>query len=224
MREKTDVVLTPAETYGTWQNERQAVAVAPTMPVSLGCLLLLADGASYTRIQQTVGCTAPFVSKWKCRFLKERLAGLYARHQGRPVQVLTPRMQARILSWTKKKPTDGSTHWSTRRLAKKLGIHHMMVARTWKKHGFQPHRIERYKASDDPDFETKAADIIGLYMNPPQHAAVFCMDEKTAIQALDRRDPILPLSPGRAERHGFEYVRPRNAFSLRRLQYEDGSR
>ena len=105
------------------------------------------------------------------------------------------------------KPTDGSTHWSTRRLAKKLGIHHMMVARTWKKHGLQPHRIEHYKASNDPDFETKAADIIGLYMNPPQHAAVFCIDEKTAIQALDRRDPILPLSPGRAERHGFEYVR-----------------
>lgn len=66
---------------------------------------------------------------------------------------------------------------------------------------------ERYKASQDPDFEAKAADIIGLYMNPPQHAAVFCVDEKTAIQALDRRDPILPLSPGRAERHGFEYVR-----------------
>jgi transposase len=116
-------------------------------------------------------------------------------------------MEARILAWTQKRPTDGSTHWSTRRLAKKLGVHHMMVARTWKKYGLQPHRVERYKTSDDPDFETKAADVIGLYMNPPQHAAVFCVDEKTAIQALDRRDPILPLSPGRAERHGFEYVR-----------------
>lgn len=170
-------------------------------------LLLLSDGASYTEVQQKVGCTAPFVSKWKRRFLDERLAGLYSRHEGRPVETLTPRMEARILSWTQKKPTDGSTHWSTRRLAKKLGINHMMVARTWKKHGLQPHRIERYKASNDPDFERKAADIIGLYMNPPQHAAVFCIDEKTAIQALDRRDPILPLSPGRAERHGFEYVR-----------------
>jgi transposase len=83
----------------------------------------------------------------------------------------------------------------------------MMVARTWKKHGIQPHRMERYMASNDPDFETKAADVIGLYLHPPQHAAVFCVDEKTAIQALDRKDPILPLSPGRAERHGFEYVR-----------------
>jgi hypothetical protein len=67
--------------------------------------------------------------------------------------------------------------------------------------------LERYVASDDPDFERKAADIIGLYLNPPQHAAVFCVDEKTAIQALDRLDPVLPLSPGRAERHGFEYYR-----------------
>ena len=83
----------------------------------------------------------------------------------------------------------------------------MAVARTWRKHGVQPHRLERYMASNDPDFENKAADVIGLYMNPPQHAAVFCVDEKTAIQALDRRDPLLPLSPGRAERHGFEYKR-----------------
>ncbi|HET9473401.1 MAG TPA: IS630 family transposase, partial [Steroidobacteraceae bacterium] len=84
---------------------------------------------------------------------------------------------------------------------------HMTVARVWRKHGLRPHRIERYMASNDPDFEKKAADIIGLYLNPPQHAAVFCVDEKTAIQALDRKDPVLPLSPGRIERHGFEYYR-----------------
>jgi len=83
----------------------------------------------------------------------------------------------------------------------------MMVARVWRKHGLQPHRMERYMASNDPDFEKKAADIIGLYLNPPAHAAVFSVDEKTSIQALDRKDPVLPLSPGRAERHGFEYFR-----------------
>ena len=83
----------------------------------------------------------------------------------------------------------------------------MMVARVWRKHALRPHRLESYMVSNDPDFETKAADIIGLYLHPPQHAAVFCVDEKTAIQALDRKDPVLPLSPGRAERHGFEYYR-----------------
>ena len=107
----------------------------------------------------------------------------------------------------KRKPADGSTHWSTRKLAEQLGISHMMVARVWRKHALRPQRLDRYMSSDDPDFETKAADIIGLYLNPPAHAAVFCVDEKTAIQALDRLDPVLPLSPGRAERHGFEYKR-----------------
>ena len=170
-------------------------------------LLLLDEGHSYLEIQRRVECSAPFVSKWKKRFLEDRLSGLYARHRGRKATVLTPKLEARILKWTSKKPTDGSTHWSTRRLAKKLGLYHTLVARVWKKHGIQPHRMRRFMTSNDPDFETKAADVIGLYLNPPQHAAVFCVDEKTAIQALDRKDPILPLSPGRVERHSFEYVR-----------------
>lgn len=170
-------------------------------------LLLLADDVPYRDIADRVGCSQPFISKWKQRFLEGRLAGLYVRHAGRPVRVLTPKMEARILDRTRKRPNDGSTHWSTRRLAKQLGVHHMLVARVWQKHGIQPHRMERYMASTDPDFEAKAAEIIGLYLHPPQHAAVFCVDEKTAIQALERTDPVLPLSPGRAERHGFEYVR-----------------
>jgi transposase len=170
-------------------------------------LLLLAEGSTYRDIADRVGCSEPFISKWKRRFLADGLAGLYVRHEGRQATQLTPKVEARILNWTRKKPTDGSTHWSTRRLAKRLGVHHMMVARTWKKHGIQPHRMERYMASNDPEFEEKAADVLGLYLNPPQHALVLCVDEKTAIQALDRKDPILPLSPGRAERHGFEYVR-----------------
>ena len=170
-------------------------------------LLCLAEGLTYDEIKDKLNCGGGFVSRWKERFLLEGLAGLYSRYSGRKIKVLTAEIEARILSWTRKKPTDGSTHWSTRRLANKLGMHHMMIARTWQKHGIKPHRLERYMVSDDPDFEKKAADIIGLYLNPPQHAAVFCIDEKSAIQALDRKDPVLPLSPGRAERHGFEYFR-----------------
>ena len=108
---------------------------------------------------------------------------------------------------TRQAPPDGSTHWSTRKLAKVLAVTHTLVARVWRRAGFQPHRLERYTRSSHPDFERKAADIIGLYLDPPQHAAVFCLDEKTSIQALDRWDPVLPLSPGRAERHGFGYHR-----------------
>jgi transposase len=116
-------------------------------------------------------------------------------------------MQARVLRKTTRKPEDGSTHWSCRKMAAALGTSKSTVQRIWAQARVKPHRLERYMASNDPDFEKKAADIIGLYMNPPQHAAVFCVDEKTAIQALERQDPVLPLSPGRAERHGFEYYR-----------------
>ena len=139
--------------------------------------------------------------------LASRLAGLVARHQGRKVRPDAAKLEARILEWTRRGPQDGTTHWSSRRLAAALGTHHMTVARVWARHGLQPHRLRRYMLSEDPDFEKKAADIIGLYLNPPDHAAVFCVDEKTAIQALDRLDPVLPLSPGRAEAHGFEYYR-----------------
>src|ERR1043166_5334061 len=170
-------------------------------------ILMLAKGDSCRTVMQRLGCNEHYVLRWKRRFLADRIAGLYSRHRGRSVQTCTPALQAKIFNATCKAPPDGSTHWSTRKLAKHLGVSHMMVARVWGSAKLRPHRMRRYMLSDDPAFENKAADIIGLYLKPPQHAAVFCVDEKTAIQALDRLDPVLPLSPGRAERHGFEYYR-----------------
>ncbi|MCM3902594.1 MAG: IS630 family transposase [Pyrinomonadaceae bacterium] len=170
-------------------------------------ILMLADGKSYREIQMVLACDAGYISRWKQRFIESGLGGLYGQHRGSTAEVLTPRMEAKILAATRKKPTDGSTHWSTRRLAGHLGVNHMLVARVWRRAGLQPHRMKRYMTSTDPDFEAKASDIIGLYVKPPQHAVVFAVDEKTAIQALDRLDPVLPMSPGRAERHGFEYYR-----------------
>lgn len=170
-------------------------------------ILLLAAGESYVRICDTLGVYPAYVRRWKARFLESGLGGLESRYQGRAATVVTPRVEARILARTRHPPPDGSTQWSTRKLAKELGVTHMTVARVWRRAGLKPHRMERYLLSPDPDFERKAADIIGLYLKPPRHAAVFCVDEKSAIQALDRRDPVLPLSPGRAERHGFEYRR-----------------
>lgn len=171
-------------------------------------ILMLAEGCSYAEIRNALECDPGFISRWKKRFETEGLVGLATRHQGSSRRVLTPKLEARILEWTRRKPSDGSTHWTTRKLARAMGLkHHMLVAEVWKRANLKPQRIKRYMASDDPDFEKKAADVIGLYVNPPQHAAVFCLDEKTAIQALDRLDPVLPLSPGRLERHGFEYYR-----------------
>jgi len=170
-------------------------------------ILMLAEGVSFSTIKQRLGTTAPTIRRWKQRFLASGIDGLDTNHPGQSAFVLTPGLRARILSATRKKPKDGSTHWSCRKLAASLGVSKDAVHRVWKEAGLKPQWIERYVAGDDPDFESKAADIIGLYLNPPQHAAVFCVDEKTAIQALDRLDPVLPLSPGPAERHGFEYYR-----------------
>lgn len=171
-------------------------------------ILRLAAGASYSEIVRGLGVSSRSVACWKQRFLETRTEGLHGRYRKNPPTVLTPALEARILAWTRKAPPDGSTHWSTRKLARHLKLSsHTFVQRAWARAGLKPHRLERYMRSTDPDFEAKAADVIGLYLHPPQHAAVFCLDEKTAIQALDRVDPVLPLSPGRAERHGFEYKR-----------------
>src|SRR6202049_220955 len=170
-------------------------------------ILMLAEVASFNAIKQQPQTTAPTIVRWKQRFRQYGLEGLDTYHPGQKPSVLTPALRARILSATRRKPSDGSTHWSCRKLASVLGVSKDAVHRVWQEAGLKPHRLERYMASDDPEFETKAADILGLYLRPPQHAALFCVDEKTAIQALDRLDPGLPLSPGRAERHGFEYYR-----------------
>ena len=171
-------------------------------------VLMLADGLPYRTIQERLNTTAPTISRWKDRFEKQRVAGLLeVRHPGQKPSVITPALQAKVLEASRRKPNDGSTHWSCRKMAQHLKISKDTVQRIWHKAGLKPHRLERYMASDDPDFERKASDVIGLYLNPPQHAAVFCVDEKSAIQALDRLDPVLPMSPGRVERHGFEYYR-----------------
>lgn len=170
-------------------------------------ILELAGGRGLRETATCLACSTSYVQRWAGRFRAERMNGLVARHQGRTASKEAPKLEARILEWTRRGPDDGTTQWSSRRLAKKLGTTHMAVARVWSRYGLQPHRLRHHMVSDDPNFETKAADIIGLYLHPPAHAVVFCVDEKSAIQALDRLDPVLPLSPGRAESHGFEYFR-----------------
>ena len=202
-----DIILT-ADERETLQRLSRAGRGRADLARRARIILRLADGASYLEIARGLGESSRTIGKWKRRFLEARTSGLDGRYRGNTPTVLTPRLEARIVAWTRKPPTDGSTHWSTRTLAKALKLSsHTFVQRAWQRAGLQPHRLERYMRSTDPDFETKAADVLGLYLDPPQHAAIFCLDEKTAIQALDRLDRVLPLSPGRAERHGFEYHR-----------------
>jgi transposase len=117
--------------------------------------------------------TAPTISRWKQRFEEHGMAGLDTRHKGSQPRVANAAVQARIARKTQQKPPDGSTHWSCRKMAEALGVSKSPVQRVWAQTRIKPHRWDRYLASDDPQFEQKAADIIGLYMNPPQRAAVF---------------------------------------------------
>src|ERR1022692_2132994 len=201
------LVLTEQE-----RQELQQMTQSRTLPAGdvmrSRMILLLAEGIAYQKIQDLLDTTAPTIVRWKRRFLQHRIAGLMEElHPGQPPSVRTPKLQAKVLSAIKEGPKDGSTHWSCRKLASKFHVSKDTIQRILVQADVRPHRLERYMASNDPDFETKAADVTGLYLAPPQHAAVFCVDEKTAIQALDRKDPVLPLSPGRLERHGFEYYR-----------------
>jgi transposase len=193
------------------REELQRWAQSRTLPAGdvfrARLILALAEGKSYSQIESLLSTSRPTIARWRRRFRENGLAGLDPQHKGSKPKTATPVVQARILRKTTQKPDDGSTHWSCRKMAATLGVSKSTVQRVWSRARLKPHRLDRYMASNDPEFEAKAADIIGLYLEPPQHAAVFCVDEKTAIQALDRLDPVLPLSPGRAERHGFEYYR-----------------
>jgi len=208
------MIMTLPSTFSLSPHQRaelQAHLRRHNLPASVAqrmrIVLMLADGASYSEIQEQLGTAATTISRWKKRYEEEGLVGLATLHPGQPPRLLTPELRAKILSKIKEAPPDGSTHWTLRKMAKALKVGKDLVHKVWKELDLRPHRLDRYKASDDPEFERKAADIIALYLNPPQHAVVFCVDEKSAIQALDRTDRRLPLSPGRAERHGFEYLR-----------------
>lgn len=170
-------------------------------------ILALADGDAYAAIRAAHGVTDAYIARWKRRVVDGGLPALGdLPRSGRPNR-LDPKLEAKILARTQQPPPAPFTHWSTRRMATLMGVSHDTVHQVWRRAGLQPHRLERYLTSNDPEFETKAADVIGLYLTPPANAVVFSVDEKSHIQALDRLDPVLPLSPGRAERHGFEYKR-----------------
>jgi transposase len=170
-------------------------------------VLLMADDVSGADVARMTGYTVVQVSRLRRRFAEEGLAGLGDKpRSGRP-PVITGRTRARVVAKTLKPPGAGLTHWSTRDLAAAVGVSHTTVHRIWKAHDPQPHRVETFKFSSDPDAEDKIHDVVGLYMNPPTNAVVLSVDEKTQIQALNRTQPILPLRPGLPARQTHDYTR-----------------
>jgi transposase len=169
--------------------------------------LAAADGHANATIAAELRVTVPTVRKWRDRFSARRLEGLVDEPRpGAPRTVTDRQVEAAVTRTLETKPAD-ATHWSTRALARELGLSQTAVARIWRAFGLKPHRSSSFKLSTDPLFVEKVRDIVGLYMTPPQKAIVLCVDEKSQIQALDRTQPIQPLLPGRPEKASHDYVR-----------------
>jgi len=191
--------------------ELERLQRSPSVPAGLArrarVVLLMADDISGTEIARMTGYTVVQVSRLRRRFAEERLAGIKDKpRSGRPMRI-NARKRAQVVAMTLKPPPAGVTHWSSRDLATEVGVSHSTVHRIWRAHDLQPHRIETFKFSTDPNAEEKIHDVVGLYLNPPANAVVLSVDEKTQIQALNRTQPILPLRPGLPARQTHDYQR-----------------
>jgi len=183
----------------------------PTSPHSIAqrarIVLLAADGLSNIAVADKVDVNQATVVKWRKRFLERRLDGLIDEPRpGAPRSISDAEVEAVIVRTLEDKPSD-ATHWSTRDLARKVGMSPSSVGRIWQAFGLKPWLTDTFKLSEDPQFVDKVRDVVGLYMNPPEHAVVMCVDEKTSIQALDRTQPSLPMRPGQVERRTHDYKR-----------------
>jgi transposase len=170
-------------------------------------VLRAADGLNNTEIAAELGVHRNMVAKWRSRFVAHRLDGLTDEPRpGRPRTVTDEQVEQVVVKTLETTPKD-ATHWSTRSMAKEVGLTQSAVQRIWKAFGLQPHRQQTWKLSKDPQFIDKVRDVVGLYLNPPERAVVLCFDEKSQIQALDRTAPILPMLPGTPERATHDYRR-----------------
>jgi transposase len=191
--------------------ELERIQRSPTAPAGLSrrarVVLLMADNLSGAEVARRTGYSVVQISRLRRRFAEQGLAGLDDKpRSGRPPSI-TARKRAQVVALTLKPPGAGLSHWSTRELASEVGVSHSTVHRLWQAHDLQPHRIETFKFSTDPQAEEKIHDVVGLYMNPPTNAVVLSVDEKTQIQALNRTQPILPLQPGLPARQTHDYKR-----------------
>jgi transposase len=182
---------------------KTAQALALRSRIVLRC----ADGATNREVARQLHVTPQTVGKWRGRYIAAGVEGLLDEPRpGAPRTVTDEKIEAVVVKTLESKPPD-ATHWSSRDMAKEVGLSQSTVARIWRAFGLQPWRAETWKLSTDPQFVEKVRDIVGLYLDPPEHALVLCVDEKSQIQALDRSQPILPMGPGTPERRTNDYLR-----------------
>jgi transposase len=182
---------------------KSSQALAERCRIVLAC----AEGASNTEVAERLGVSRPTVTKWRSRFVARRLEGLADEPRPGARRKITDEQVERVLVTTLETTPKDATHWSTRSLARALGMNQTAVSRIWRAFGLKPHLTEAFKLSTDPQFIEKVRDVVGLYLNPPEAALVLCVDEKTQVQALDRTAPVLPLLPGTPERRTHDYTR-----------------
>jgi transposase len=200
------LVLTDDEraTLERWaRRAKSSQALAERCRIVLAC----AEGASNIEVARRLGVSRPTVTKWRSRFVARRLEGLADEPRPGAPRKLTDEQIEQVLVTTLETTPKDATHWSTRSLARALGMSQTAVSRIWRAFGLKPHLVETFKLSTDPQFLDKVRDIVGLYLNPPEAALVLCVDEKTSVQALDRTAPILPLLPGTSQRATHDYTR-----------------
>jgi transposase len=188
----------------SWTRRRTS---AQALALRSRIVLLAAEGRNNTEIARALGVDRNVAGKWRSRFLEHRLDGLSDEPRpGRPRVITDEQVEEVVIKTLETTPTD-ATHWSTRSMAREVGLTQSAVLRIWKAFGLQPHRQQTWKLSKDPLFIDKVRDVVGLYLNPPERAVVLCVDEKSQIQALDRTAPILPMLPGTPERATHDYRR-----------------
>jgi len=192
-------------TLDRWSRGRSTPA---RLVLRASIVLNAAEGIANNLIAEKLGTDRLLVGKWRKRFAAKGLAGIEkdAPRGGRP-PVTRQAMTARIIEWTTGKKPKNATHWSCRTLARELGTSRAMVNRIWQANGLKPHLHRTFKVSNDRHFIEKVVDVVGLYLNPPEHALVLCVDEKSQIQALDRTQPSLPLKKGRCGTMTHDYKR-----------------
>ena len=196
-RPKRRLVLT-ADEQERLQSLAHRARSQPVLARRARVILGSAHGLANHVVAKQARCSLGMVNKWRSRFLKKRLEGLYDEPRpGAPRKVSDAQVEQIVIHSLESTPR-GQTHWSTRSLAQASGLSRMTISRIWHALGLHPHRTETFKLSPDPLLIEKVRDIVGLYMSPPDHALVFCVDEKSQIQALDRTQPLLPMRPGRA--------------------------
>ena len=197
----TDEERTTLERWARRRSSGQALA--------LRCRIVLAcaAGASNAAVASRLGISRPTVTKWRSRFVGRRLEGLADEPRPGAARTITDEQVEQVLVLTLETTPTDATHWSTRSLAKHVGMSQSAISRIWRAFGLKPHLVDTFKLSTDPQFIEKVRDVVGLYLDPPEAAMVLCVDEKTGVQALDRTAPVLPLLPGTPQRATHDYTR-----------------